>query len=87
MIFYLKERNPGNLEELNKVLAFYVEKHNKEINREIGCSPEERFKNYIDVFKSIMEEKLKRIEEMFLDKVERKVTKVNEISLVLCFPR
>ncbi len=55
LIFYLKERNPGNLEEINKVLAFYVEKHNKEINREIDCSPEERFKNYRDVFKSIME--------------------------------
>ncbi len=25
------------------------------INREIGCSPEERFKNSIDVFKPIME--------------------------------
>ena len=59
--FYLKSKGAKNIDEANKVLEDYIIKHNQTINRTIGKTPEEVFKNSKDVFIDVKKNEIEEI--------------------------
>lgn len=78
--FYLKYKKAKNIDEANKVLEEYIEKHNKTYSRAINCAPEDVFKESVDVFRDINKYDIENIENCLTKRQTRKVSKVNEIS-------
>jgi len=80
LTFLLKEKNVQTLEEANKVLDEYVDRHNKTYSRAISASPDEIFKNDNDVFEPIPLSDIESVEIAFAKREIRKVDECNEIS-------
>lgn len=79
--FYLKDRGAKNIDDANRILAKYVEKHNKSYSKVINNStPEEIFKDSDDAFKQIKKSDIEKIENSLTRRHKRVVSKVNEIS-------
>ena len=80
LVFYIKDKGAKTLEEANKVLQWYVEKHNASYNRTIKSTPESVFKSG-DVFQYMTQEEWAQTELAFAVQTSRKVSRINEISL------
>lgn len=78
--FYLKLNKVNGIDEANKVLEEYINKHNSTYSRAIKDTPENVFKNSKDVFRDLKKDDIEKIENAFTKRHIRKVSKVNEIS-------
>jgi len=77
---YMLLENAKNIDDANRILAKYVEKHNKSYSKAINSTPEEVFKNSDDAFKQIKKSDIEKIENSLTRRHKRVVSKVNEIS-------
>jgi putative transposase len=77
---YMLLENAKNIDDANRILAKYVEKHNKSYSKAINSTPEEIFKNSDDAFKQIKKSDIEKIENSLTRRHKRVVSKVNEIS-------